>query len=105
MEPPVTVLLGALLEAQVSVRVEMERLAEVRPLDRAALRRLRGAAHDLADQADTLLLTLVMQDAPGPLVTAVEEIFDAFRDAERQIEDVTRRRRGKGRARYIPCAS
>ncbi len=73
------------------MRVEMDRLAEARPLDRAALRRLRGAAHDFADQADTLLLTLVTQDAPASLVTAVEEIFDAFRDAERQIEDVTRR--------------
>jgi len=93
MEPHVRDMLGALLAAQGSVRGEMERLAELRPLDRAALRRLREAAHDFADQADTLLLILVNQDAPDPLVTAVEEIFDAFRDTERQIEDVTRRRR------------
>jgi hypothetical protein len=93
MEPQVSDTLGALLAAQGSLRGEMTRLAEVQPMNRVALRRLREAAHDFADQADTLLLTLVTRGAPDPLVTAVEEIFDAFRDAERQIEDVTRGRR------------
>ncbi len=85
--------ISTLLAAREAVRSEMTRFAQVRPLDRAALERLRKEVHGWADQADALLLTLVQQRAPDTLVTAVEEIFDVLRDAERQIQAVTRRRR------------
>lgn len=93
METQVRDTLGTLLQAQDGVRSELRRLAGVQPLDRAALGRLREAVHGLADQADRLILTLVGQGAPDLLVTAGEEVFDAFRDAEGQIEAVIKRGR------------
>ena len=93
METQVRDTLGTLLQAQDGVRSELRRLAGVQPLDRGALGRLREVVHGLADQADRLILTLVGQDAPDLLVTAVEEVFDAFRDAEGQIEGVIKRGR------------
>ena len=93
MDTQVKDTLGTLLQTQGGVRSELRRLAGVQPLDRAALGRLREKVHDLADQADKLLLTLVRLGAPDPVVTAVEEVFDAFRDAEEQIEAVIKRGR------------
>jgi hypothetical protein len=85
---------GRLIEARGAVGREMERLAMRRPLDRAALQRLRETARGYADQADSLLLELAQGQAPGMLVSTVEEIFDALRDAEGQIAAVMRPGRG-----------
>ncbi len=93
MEPQVRATLDRLLGAQGTLRSEMQRLGRAQPLDREALRQLRHAVHGFADQADRLLLALVGQGAPPALVGAAEEIFDAFRDAEGQIETVLRRGR------------
>ncbi len=85
--------ISTLLAAREAMRSEMARLAQVRPLDRAGLERLRKEVHGWADQADALILSLVMQKAPDSLVAAVEEIFDMLRDAEGQIQAAMRRRR------------
>ena len=93
MELQVRKALEMLLDDRMTVRNEMARLAKVQPLDREALGRLRDVVHSLADQADTLILTMVKQEAPDALVAAVEEVFDAYREAEGQIEAVIKRGR------------
>jgi hypothetical protein len=91
MEPKVSATISTLLEMRGTVRSEMERLGKGQPPDRQAFERLRDMVHHWAEQADTQILAMVGQGAPEPLVGVMEEIFDAFRDAERQLEVVIRR--------------
>jgi hypothetical protein len=100
MEPQIRDCLGSLIEARGAVLSEMERLAAERPLNRRALAQLRDSAHGYATKADALLVTMARGETPEVLLLAVEEIFDALRDAEGQIEAVIRIRNEPRREVY-----
>ena len=85
--------IGTLRQAQDAVRSEIGRLARVQPLDQAALRQLGAAVHGFADQAEALIMRMVSGGGAVVLIALVEEIFDSFRDAERQIEIVLKKGR------------
>jgi capsule polysaccharide export protein KpsE/RkpR len=79
------VLLACLNEEQRHLEAELKKLfAEMAP-DRASLRRILAAAHDLSEQADHLLLAIAGNGQARLLQAAANEAFDRFRQFEETV--------------------
>lgn len=77
---------SALRGAHDFLQHEIDGLARPGPKDGEALRRLRDMARSFQEQAHSLLVTMVYEEAPEALQDEAEDLVGAFSKAVRQIE-------------------
>jgi hypothetical protein len=86
MVPSVQERMVALRGGQDALRREMEQLTRAGPMDEAALQRLCEIGRNLQEQAHSLLVMMLYENAPGDLIQEAESLVSVFSDAVQHLE-------------------
>ena len=86
MDPTLTQRIDTLRKAQDALRSEMEVWALAGAIDEARLGHLREAARSFREQAHSLLVMMVYEDAPEDLQQELDALIVVFGDTAAQIE-------------------
>ena len=86
MVPLFEEMLATLRRAQAALGQEMEQLTRAGPMDEVNVQRLCEVGRSFQEQAHSLLVMMLYQDAPGELIQETEDLVSFFRDALERLE-------------------